>query len=114
MTSNLALTKKAYGSRYWAIFMTLIYAVLFLQLFAVVLCATLLAYETFSLYYAMLKTVLYCLLLLSFPFSIFYMWSNYRKCNYNQTYIISLFPIFVFLILNLLDWYFDVLLNPWY
>jgi hypothetical protein len=115
MTSNSSLLpEKTYGSRYWATFVTLIYVILFFPLFPVVLCSTLIAYETFSPYHAILKIILYCIFLLSLPASIFYMWSTYRKHHYRQTYITSMLPVFTFFIVYLADWSFDFLLNPWH
>ena len=114
MTLNCTLPVKAHLSRYWATIVTLIYITLFFPLLAVVICATLIAYENFFLYHAVLKTILYCVFIFSLPASIFCMWSSYNKHHYKQLYIASVLPVFAFLIFDLADRFFDILLNPWY
>ncbi len=114
MTSNCTLPAKAHWSRYWATIITLIYIILFFPLLAVVVCSTLIAYETFLLYHAILKTIVYCGFLFSLPASIFYMWLSYKKHHYKQLYVTSMLPVFAFLICDLADWCFDILLNPWH
>lgn len=86
---------------------TLIYLLLLVPLLAVVFCRSLIAFESFSLWHAILQTIIYCVFLLSLPTSVFCMWRNYGKGYYNKTYIAGILPILVFLIL----WFVDICLD---
>lgn len=111
MPSNSTISERTYGSRYWAAFVTWVYLALFFPMLAITFCFSLIAYETFLLFHAIIKIILYSSFLLSFPTSIGYMWSSYKKQRYKQTYIISLLPILVCLIVSLVDRCFDLLFD---
>ena len=79
-------------------FWTVIYLLLFLPCLGMTLCGSLISYEQFSFGIGLTYVVLFFSILLSLPASIYLMWSNYRKGQYQRAHFSYALPLLMIMI----------------
>ena len=100
--------QKENGAWYCVLIGTLIYFLLFFPFLAATICVVLIALESHSIPSAIWVTVMYPAIVLSFPTSIYVMWSSYLKNLYDKTYLACTFPLLLIVVVIIIESFFRI------